>query len=145
MQCRSAFRKADLNGRIAYFEKIRKNSTKATGTLLLPRFSIDSGVTDLADALTALGVPLFDPGTAPLSGLVQEDIPVWLSGAVQKAVIEVDEKGTTAAAVTVMMMAGSAMPEPTKPFRMVCDKPFVFVLCGNGGHILFTGVVNQIN
>ena len=127
-----------------YFEKIQKNSTRATGKLLLPRFKIDSGVMDLAPALTALGVPLFDPQAAPLSGLVKENIPVWLSGAVQKAVIEVDEKGTTAAAVTVMMMCGAALPQPTKPFSMVCDKPFAFILCGQGGQILFTGVVNRV-
>jgi len=126
------------------FQKIRENSTRATGRLLLPRFKIDSGTMDLAGPLTALGVPLFDKRSAPLTGLVEQDIPVWLSGAVQKAVIEVDEKGTTAAAVTIMMMAGAALPQPTEPFSMVCDKPFVFVLCGGGGHILFTGVVNQI-
>ena len=129
----------------AYFEEIQSDAVRATGRLLLPRFSIDSGVMDLAGALTALGVPLFDAKAAPLTGgLVREEIPVWLSGAVQKAVIEVDEKGTTAAAVTVMMLAGAAMPQPTEPFSMVCDKPFAFVLYGSGGQILFTGVVNQI-
>ena len=127
------------------FQRIREGSTRATGRLLLPRFKIDSGTMDLVSSLTALGVPLFDERSAPLTGgLVEQDIPVWLSGAVQKAVIEVDEKGTTAAAVTVMMACGAMLPQPTEPFSMVCDKPFVFVLCGSGGHILFTGVVNQI-
>jgi len=128
-----------------YFWEIQNDSISATGRLLLPRFKLDSGTMDLVGSLTALGVPLFDRRSAPLTGgLVEQDIPVWLSGAVQKAVIEVDEKGTTAAAVTVLMMAGSAMPQPTEPFSMVCDKPFVFVLCGSGRQILFTGVVNQI-
>ena len=128
-----------------YFKEIQKDAIRATGKLLLPRFKIDSGVMKLGGVLDALGVPLFDPVAAPLTGgLLEEKIPVWLSEAVQKAVIEVDEKGTTAAAVTVMMMAGSAMPQPTEPFSMVCDKPFAFVLCGSGGQILFTGVVNQI-
>ena len=63
---------------------------------------------------------------------------------VQKAVIEVDEEGTTAAAVTLLMLCGSAMPEQTAPFEMICNRPFAFVLYGNGGEILFTGVVNQI-
>jgi serpin B len=76
---------------------------------------------------------LFDDKNAPLTGgLVEENIPVWLSDAIQKAVIEVDEKGTTAAAVTVMEVAcGSSMPEPTEPFEMICNKPFVFILCFN--------------
>ena len=131
-----------------YFKEIQEDSIRATGKLLLPRFKIDSGTMDLVQSLTALGVPLFDERSAPLTGgLLEQDIPVWLSGAVQKAVIEVDEKGTTAAAVTVLMACGAALPQPTEPFSMVCDKPFAFVLCGQGGQggqILFTGVVNQV-
>ena len=109
----------------------------------MPRFKIDSGAMRLVDTLAALGMPLVDLNLAPLTGLVKET-PAFISDAVQKAVIEVDEKGTTAAAMTVMMMCGSAMPQPTKPFSMVCDKPFAFILYGNGGQILFTGVVNHV-
>ena len=128
----------------AYFERIQNGAAPATGKLLLPRFKIDSGGMKLIDVLAALGVPLVDPRLAPLTGLIEES-PVYISDAVQKAVIEVDEKGTTATAVTVMTMrAASTMPQPTKPFSMVCDKPFAFVLYGSGGQILFTGVVNQI-
>lgn len=132
----------------AYLEEIQRDSIQATGKLLLPRFKIESGMIPLRDALEALGVPLFDDQTAPLTGgLIEGDLPVWLSSAVQKAMIEVDEKGTTAAAVTVMEAAGAAMPIPTEPFEMICNKPFVFVLCDYtydaGSQILFTGVVNQ--
>jgi serpin B len=66
-----------------------------------------------------------------------------VDSAVQKAYIKVDEKGATAAAVTALAMAGTGMPQPTEPFEMKCDKPFVFVLTGNSGDVLFTGVVNQ--
>jgi serpin B len=128
--------------------EIETNSVDATGKLLLPRFSIESDVMPLNDSLISLGVPLFDEKEAPLTGgLLEEDIPVWISGALQKALIKVDEKGTTAAAVTVMMAAGSAMPLPTEPFEMKCDKPFAFILFGNtydgGSQVLFTGVVNK--
>ena len=133
----------------AYFEKIQSGLEYKTGKLLLPRFSIESGVMDLKDMLIKLGVPLFDEINSPLTGgLIEENVPVWLSSAVQKAVIEVDEKGTTAAAVTVMAAdATSSLPEPTKPFEMICDRPFVFILCeptyDGGSQILFTGVVNR--
>lgn len=131
-----------------YFDEIQRDSIRTTGKLLLPRFSIESDVMQLKDTLTALGVPLFDDETAPLTGgLLEDKMPVWLSSAVQKAVIKVDEKGTTAAAVTVMAEAGAAMPEPTSPFEMNCNKPFVFVLYGDtydgGNQVLFTGIVNQ--
>jgi len=130
-----------------YLERIQADSTPyATGKLLLPRFSIESGSMDLKSILSAMGIPLFDSKNAPLTGLVEEKIPVWLSGALQKAVIHVDEKGTTAAAVTIMPAAGAGLPpEPTKRFEMVCDKPFVFVLFqptwDGGMQVLFTGMV----
>lgn len=143
----------DANGLLTsldaeYLSEIRRDAISSTGKLLLPRFKIESGVIPLRDALEVLGVPLFDEQAAPLTGgLIEGDTPVWLSNAVQKAMIEVDEKGTTAAAVTIMEAAGAAMPIPTEPFEMRCDTPFVFILSEytyDGGHqILFTGVVNQ--
>lgn len=131
-----------------YFDEIQNDSIYATGKLLLPRFSIESDVMQLSDTLTALGVPLFDETAAPLTGgLLEEKIPVWLYGAVHKAVIKVDEKGTTAAAVAVMQSDGAAMPVPTEPFEMKCDKPFIFVLYSRtydgGNQVLFTGIVNR--
>ena len=131
-----------------HFDDILRNTISATGKLLLPRFSIESGIMSLRSALAALGVPLFDASAAPLTGgLIEENVPVWISDAVQKAVIKVDEKGTTAAAVTVLAAPGDAPPQPTEPFEMICDKPFVFVLYNHtydgGFQVLFTGVVNQ--
>ncbi|MDO4540560.1 MAG: serpin family protein [Syntrophomonadaceae bacterium] len=131
-----------------YFERIRQDSILATGKLLLPRFEIESPVMPLKETLIALGVPLFDQSNAPLTGgLVEEDVPVWLSDAVQKAVIKVDEKGTTAAAVTALVAETESIPMPTEPFEMICDRPFVFILYDRtydgGQQVLFTGVVNQ--
>jgi serine protease inhibitor len=65
----------------------------------------------------------------------------------QKAVIKVDEKGTTAAAVTVMEMNAASVPQHQKRFEMICDRPFMFVLYDytydGGDQILFTGIVNK--
>ena len=127
-------------------EQIRTEAEKSTGKLLLPRFEIENTLDGLKDALVGMGVPLFDEKSAPLTGrLIDEDIPVWLSDAVQKAMIKVDEKGTTAAAVTVMIASGASLPVPTEPFEMKCDKPFVFVLCGDAAdsvdQALFIGLV----
>ena len=131
-----------------YYNEIQRNSILSTGKLLLPRFSIDSGNMDLVDTLASLGVPLFDPASAPLTGgLIKENMPVWISGVLQRAAIEVDEKGTTAAAVTILSAPGDAPPQPTKPFEMICNKPFIFILYSHtydgGNQIIFTGIVNQ--
>ncbi|MDR0220695.1 MAG: hypothetical protein LBI54_04720 [Lachnospiraceae bacterium] len=132
-----------------YYDTIMDNAYQATGKLMLPRFSFESGIMDLKETLMGLGVPLFDEATAPLTGgLIEEDYDVWVGKAVQKAVIEVDEKGTTAAAVTLMiMMANGMMMPPAESFEMICDHPFVFVLYeetyDGGNQVLFTGVVNE--
>ncbi|MDR0292556.1 MAG: hypothetical protein LBH95_00175 [Oscillospiraceae bacterium] len=131
-----------------YFSEIQSDSIHATGKLLLPRFSIENDVQNLKETLEELGIPLFDRESAPLSGgLIEESVPVWLSDAIQKAVVQVDEKGTTAAAVTVIPAPGAGMPQPTEPFQMICDKPFVFILYEHthdgGSQVLFTGIVNR--
>ncbi|MDR1803358.1 MAG: hypothetical protein LBQ94_07090 [Treponema sp.] len=130
-----------------YFTEIQQNSFQAEGKLLLPRFSIENDPMDLAESLEALGVPLFEEDS--ITRLIEQPIPLFLSSAVQKALIKVDEKGTTAAAVTVMAIEATSgpPPPPPKPFEMICDKPFVFILYDytyeGGAQILFTGIVNQ--
>ncbi|MDR2751737.1 MAG: hypothetical protein LBC41_13850 [Clostridiales bacterium] len=121
------------------FEDIKRNSRECAGTLLLPRFEANIDI-DLRDALKGIGVSIF--GTE-LTGLVESN-SVATSSAKQKAVIKVDEEGTTAAAVTYFLGApGSAgIPQPAKSFRMVCDKPFAFVL-EKDDQILFMGAVNN--
>jgi serpin B len=133
-----------------YFERIQRGAAPASGKLLLPRFSVEGGTMDLQAALVALGVPLFDTsGGSTLTGLLKGTTPLYLSSAVQKAHIRVDEKGTTAAAVTVLGVVATAalLPPDTPPFEMICNKPFVFVLYDRthdgGQQVLFTGMVNK--
>jgi serpin B len=128
------------------FAEIRKNWVLAEGKLLLPRFSIDNDVKGLMEGLEALGVPLFDEN-GPITKLIEEEIRLAVTSVSQKAVIKVDEKGTTAAAVTVMGMYGTSAPQPQKKVEMICDRPFMFVLYDHtydgGDQILFTGIVNK--
>jgi len=127
-----------------YFAEIQSNTFQAEGKLLLPRFSIENDTMDLKESLEALGVSLFEENS--ITGLIQE-YPLYLTAAVQKALIRVDEKGTTAAAVTVMAASNTSMPPPNVPFEMICNRPFMFILYDytyeGGAQILFTGIVNQ--
>lgn len=128
------------------FAQILDGMSEQTGKLLLPRFELDSDF-ELTDALTSLGVPLFDSRNPPITGLVDgEDL--FISSSLHQATIKVDEKGTTAAAVTVQIMSRSSLTLPTEPFSMIADHPFVFVLHqwtpDAGAQVLFTGVVNQL-
>ncbi|MDR0382081.1 MAG: hypothetical protein LBH86_08845 [Oscillospiraceae bacterium] len=125
-----------------YFAEIGEGTTAQTGKLLLPKFEM-SNMLDLRDALTALGIPLVDGHLSPITELLASDVGLHISDARQNAMIKVDEKGTTAAAVTVMVVRESAViPKPIDGFEMICDKPFVFIL-EDCGQILFSGVVNN--
>jgi len=131
------------------FNYITTNFVFADGTLVLPRFYARNTLENLTEALSMLGMDfLFCEVTAPLDGLIYHPFPLYISDAVQVAMVEVHEEGATAAAVTVMVaipMSGS--PPPQMTFEMVCDTPFVFILHGRtidgGRQVLFTGVVNQ--
>ena len=130
-----------------YFNRILNSAWCSSGRLLLPRFSIESKIMALEGTLTSLGVPIFGDGnTSHINNLIEEDIPIRFSSTVQKAVINVDEDGTTAAAVTVAVYY-TGIPRSTEPFEMICNKPFVFILSDytydGEKQVLFTGVVNQ--
>lgn len=89
--------------------------------LAMPAFSVDVQ-TDLEGPLRTLGLgQLFD---APdLSGIGRRGL--FVSGAVHRARISVDEKGIEAAAATAMAIAASAAPA-APPVRL--DRPFLYVV-----------------
>jgi serpin B len=65
----------------------------------------------------------------------------FVSAVKHKSFVEVNEEGTEAAAATVAVMTLTAMP-PMRPFEMIVDRPFLFVIADNVTHaILFVGLV----
>jgi len=116
------------------------------GTIQLPRFRVDYDA-ELNSALAALGMErAFDPGRAEF-GQVQTDYPpVWLDRVVHRAVAEVNEEGTEAAAVTMTRVAlSSAMPrKPPKTFKMFVDHPFFALIRDESTKtILFMGWIGD--
>jgi serpin B len=111
------------------------------GTLVLPKFKLEYSV-ELNQPLQALGMKkAFDPLGADFSGIAPGEL--WISAARQKTFVEVKEEGTEAAAVTGIMMKDSAvMMPPPKPFQMIVDRPFLFLIEDQQtGTILFMGVL----
>jgi len=60
----------------------------------------------------------------------------------QKSFVEVNEEGTEAAAVTTVVMQATAVFRPEKPFEMIVDRPFFFVIGDDSTKsILFMGAI----
>ncbi|HKI70046.1 MAG TPA: serpin family protein, partial [Verrucomicrobiae bacterium] len=133
---------ASLNSR-TWRSEILAQFDNREGTLKLPRFKMDFEA-ELNGALETLGMrQAFEAGEADFSRMANG--PLFISKVQQKSFVEVNEKGTEAAATTAVIMSLTAFsPEKEKPFTMVVDHPFIFVIYDSQTEsILFTGVVYE--
>lgn len=107
----------------------------------LPRFGTETKV-ELADVLKALGMPsAFSATTADFSGITTDE-RLLIDAVVHQANIDVDEKGTEAAAATAVTMVAGAMP--AEPVRLTVDRPFLFALRDlDTGTVLFLGRITD--
>jgi len=82
------------------------------------------------------------PARATLEG-ISDRKPLYLMSVMQKDFVEVNEKGTEAAAVTMLMDGASGFQEPpSPPFEMIVNRPFVFAICDDfSGVVVFLGGV----
>ncbi len=121
--------------------------------LSMPRFKLEKSV-DAKDLLQEMGMTdAFSPaeGVADFSGMADFDHPdspdvgIYIQDVFQKAFVEVNEKGTEAAAVTTVIgtaMPASVPPTPLPPVAMKVNRPFVFVILDTYTRsILFVGRV----
>lgn len=121
-----------------------ENSKFLIVNLALPKFDVSSDL-DLNESLQALGVKdVFSPAAADFSPAIQNADGIFLSRADHAARVAIDEEGVTAAAYTVMMEAGAAMP-PDEEIDFTLDRPFVFAITARNGLPLFIGIVHTPN
>ena len=121
-----------------------ENSKFLIVNLSVPKFDVSSDL-NLNKSLQALGVTdVFDSDAADFSPVIENADGVFLSRAEHAARVAIDEEGVTAAAYTVMMEAGAAMP-PDEKIDFTLDRPFVFAITSQDGLPLFIGVVNMPN
>jgi serpin B len=105
--------------------------------LSLPKFALEYEIR-LNAVLASLGMGVaFGPG-ADLSGICCQPGALYIDEVFQKAYVDVNEEGTEAAAVTVVVVATGA----TIPVTVIVDRPFVFVIRERlSGTVLFMGKV----
>jgi serine protease inhibitor len=97
------------------------------GEIKLPRLKIAYGE-ELKEPLKAMGMTLpFDEAHADFSGIATVSPNLFISAIAHKTFIEVNEKGTEAAAVTSVQMAGASAPIDG-PFQMTINRPFFFAI-----------------
>lgn len=107
--------------------------------LSMPKFGIETKL-DLATLLAGMGMPTaFDPDRADFSAMTDAE-RLYISAVIHQANIDVDEKGTTAAAATAVVIRAGAAPGELVILRL--DRPFLFALRDvPTGAVLFLGRV----
>lgn len=108
----------------AQLDRLQAGMKGNTTEVTLPKFRIESTFV-LKQALQALGLASAFSPTADFSGISSEP-GFALSEVLHKTYVDVNEKGTEAAAVTVPMGAGSAPPKKNVEFK--ADRPFLFAI-----------------
>jgi serpin B len=106
--------------------------------LSMPKFTFEASL-GLKDTLIGMGMTdAFVPLQADFSGMDGTN-QLYIGDVLHKAFIAVDEKGTEAAAATVVMMMAASLP---MGIELTIDRPFFFVIRDvPTGTILFMGRV----
>ncbi len=111
--------------------------------LRMPKLKLEYGKVDLKDALKNLGMGLaFDRSAADFSGIA--DVAperLFIAFVDHKAVVEVNEEGTEAAAATNVGIGLTSVPIRTE---FIVDRPYMFVIRDDrSGSILFSGLISD--
>ena len=121
-----------------------QNFSQMEGYLELPKFKTEYSK-NLNDILKDLGIErAFDSGLANFKDII--DVTgqnAYISRVIHKTYIDVSERGTEAAAVTMVAMELKGMPtEPEDTFEMIVDRPFFFTIDDTeNDEILFMGTI----
>ncbi len=136
----------DTEGQAVMLDSENGDLASTKVDVYFPKFDFQAN-NDLKELLKVMGMELpFEETMADFSELiVVPEGNVYINNIFQNARIIVDEKGTEAAAVTVVEVeATSAIPEPEEIVEFKCDHPFVIVIQDSlTGANLFMGVVNN--
>jgi len=125
------------------WEEWINNFSDTPGDVKLPRFKLDYEET-LNDSLKAVGMGVaFNPREADFSG-IRPERDLYISEVKHKAVVDVNEEGTEAAAATSVGVSITSARQPRERFSFVADRPFLMAIRDSQtGAILFMGAVME--
>ena len=132
--------KALLSANTQQILDLRSHGDRARVDLLLPKFRFSTRY-DLTPTLAKLGLGRLT-NHLDASKMLEEKQPVAITQVVHAAYVEVDEKGTKAAAATGVRVGITAIPYQPKVVEFHVDRPFAFqIVSRKTGAILFLGAV----
>ncbi|MBQ9157396.1 MAG: serpin family protein [Eubacterium sp.] len=121
------------------FTRLFREASHARVYVTMPEFKYDFGQ-DLTGSCRDLGIKTLFTTKADFSPMSSQELQV--ESIFHKAHIEVDRKGTKAAAVTMAITVGCALPMDYKSVYL--DRPFVYAIMDTEtGLPVFTGILNQ--
>ena len=123
-------------------DEYQKLMRKQKVDVFLPRLKVELTI-DLLQVLKNLGInSAFNPQLADFSKMTGNK-DLFISKAIQKSYLEVNEEGSEAAAVTgVVMKITAVKPETKKVFR--ADHPFLFFIIEEDSNlVLFAGKISN--
>ena len=123
------------------WSELNEGFVKQDANIVLPKFAFGAEH-DLKPAIEQLGVPsLFNESCNLRPMSIELESGYRFSRMVHKALVRVDEEGTTAASVTISAVEGGEKGEGA--FEFVADRPFAFAIVDvKTGVICFLGVVS---
>lgn len=136
----------NVNGVLSYLSEsglkdVMKNMAPKRVRLTLPKFKVESEMS-LVKTLEAMGMRSAFSTAADLSGIGRG--PLAVSDVFQKAVVEVDENGSEAAAVTTVTVNLTSARVNTDPV-MTVNRPFYYMIADlEAGRILFAGRIMNL-
>jgi serpin B len=130
----------------AVIENSIRNLRESEVHVTIPKFKIEAEY-ELKEQLSQLGMSQVFTREADLSGIDgKKDLEV--SKVIHKAVVEVNEEGSEAAAATAIIVKPKASVFPPiipKVYEFKADHPFTFFIRDNrNGMILFVGQINKL-
>jgi serpin B len=124
-----------------YYQEVIESLQTTDVSLSLPKFKMDFRF-ELGGTLSQMGMPLaFSQTGADFSGMTGSR-DLFISKVIHQAFVNVDEKGTEAAAATVVTMSLMSAPQHIEPKIFKADHPFIFLIRDDTtGSILFMGTI----
>ena len=150
----------DINSYISNLDNDKLNKLLSTGKevsnefekdLSLPRFKYDYELTDFKEILISLGIKdAFDKDLADFTNIMprnEEIRNLYVGEAIHKTHIDLNEKGTKAAAVTYFgMYKSSGIAKEKEKVNIVFNKPFIYMIIDHKtDELLFFGTVYEPN